>query len=167
MSFKEIQINELIINPVSIFSDGWALLTAGDKNGFNSMTVSWGATGEIWGKPTVFVFVRPQRFTHGFCEKSDYFTVSFFNGKYRKELSFFGSKSGRDCDKFKETGLTAETDGEHVFCSEAEYVFLCKKSAKTVLQPENFYDEAINNCYTDKDYHDVYVGEIVKILAKE
>lgn len=167
MSFKEININELKVNPVTMFSEGWALLTAGDKNSFNAMTVSWGATGEIWGKPSMFVFVRPQRYTHEFCESSDLFSVSCFDGKCRKELSFFGSKSGRDYDKFSETGLTAETDGNHVYCGEAEYVFLCRKTAKTVLQPENFYDEEINNCYKANDYHDIYVGEIVKVLVKE
>lgn len=167
MGFKEISVNELKVNPITMFSDGWALLTAGDKSDFNTMTVSWGAIGEILGKPSMFVFVRPQRYTHDFCEKSEYFTVSCFEGKCRKELSFCGAKSGRDYDKFKETGLTAETDGEHVYCAEAEYVFLCKKSAKTFLTPENFYDEAINGCYSAKDYHDIYVGEIVKILVKE
>ena len=81
MSFREISVNELNINPVTIFSDGWALLTAGSKDSFNAMTVSWGAMGEIWGKPSMFVFVRPQRYTHEFCESSDLFTVSFILGR--------------------------------------------------------------------------------------
>lgn len=167
MSFKEIPVSELNVNPVTMFSEGWALLTAGSRDSYNAMTVSWGATGEIWGKPSMFVFVRPQRYTHDFCEKSDYFTVSCFNGSHRKELSFFGSKSGREFDKFSETGLSAVTDGDFVYCNEAEYIFLCRKTAKTVLQPENFFDQDIDSCYTAKDYHDIYIGEIVKILTKK
>lgn len=167
MAHKEISIKELNVNPVTMFSDGWAILTAGSENDCNGMTVSWGAIGEIWGKAAMFVFVRPQRYTHDFCEKSDYFTVSCFGGKEREALSFFGSKSGRDYDKFRETGLTAKADGDYVYCDEAELVFLCKKSAKTILQPENFYDSAINDCYKANDYHDIYVGEIVKVLVKE
>lgn len=167
MAHKEISIKELNVNPVTMFSDGWAILTAGSENDCNGMTVSWGAIGEIWGKAAMFVFVRPQRYTHDFCEKSDYFTVSCFGGKEREALSFFGSKSGRDCDKFGETGLTAKADGDYVYCDEAELVFLCKKSAKTILQPENFFDSAINDCYKANDYHDIYVGEIVKVLVKE
>ena len=81
MAFKEISIKELNVNPVTMFSDGWAILTAGSENGFNGMTVSWGATGDLWGKAVAFAFVRPQRYTHEFCEKSDYFTLSFFAGK--------------------------------------------------------------------------------------
>lgn len=167
MAHKEISIKELNVNPVTMFSDGWAILTAGSENDCNGMTVSWGAIGEIWGKPAMFVFVRPQRYTHDFCEKSDYFTISCFGGKEREALSFFGSKSGRDYDKFRETGLTAKADGDYVYCDEAELVFLCKKSAKTILQPENFFDKAIDDCYKAKDYHDIYVGEIVKVLVKE
>lgn len=167
MSFKEISINDLKVNPVTMFSEGWALLTAGTKDNFNAMTVSWGAIGEIWGKPSMFVFVRPQRYTHDFCENSNLFTVSCFEGKHKKELSFFGSKSGRYHDKFSETGLSVNSDGDHVYCAEAEFVFLCRKTAKTVLQPENFFDDTINGCYAAKDYHDIYVGEIVKLLVKE
>ena len=105
MTFKEISIDELNINPVTLFSDGWAILTAGNKDSYNGMTVSWGAIGEIWSKPSMFIFVRPQRYTHNFCESSEFFTVSCFNGKKRDELSFFGKKSGWDYHKFKETGL--------------------------------------------------------------
>lgn len=167
MAFKEISINELNINPVTMFSEGWAILTAGSNDSYNGMTVSWGAIGEIWGKASMCVFVRPQRYTHDFCEKSEYFTVSCFDGKHRNELSFFGSKSGRDYDKFKETGLTAESDGDFVYCGEAETVFLCRKTARTILQPEGFYDPTINDCYKDGDFHDIYVGEIVKVLVKK
>ena len=167
MAHKEISTKELNVNPVTMFSDGWAILTAGSENDCNGMTVSWGAIGEIWGKAAMFVFLMPQRYTHDFCEKSDYFTVSCFGGKEREALSFFGSKSGRDCDKFRETGLTAKADGDYIYCDEAELVFLCKKSAKTILQPENFFDGVINDCYKEKDYHDIYVGEIVKVLVKE
>lgn len=167
MTFKEISINELNVNPVTMFSEGWAILTAGNKDSYNGMTVSWGAIGEIWGKASIFVFVRPQRYTHDFCEKNEYFTVSCFEGKNREALSFFGSKSGRDYDKFKETGLTPATEESFVYCQEAETVFLCRKTAKTILQPESFYDKSIDACYKAGDFHDIYVGEIVKILVKK
>lgn len=168
MAFREISVNDLQVNPVTLFSDGWALLTAGNKASFNSMTVSWGAIGEIWGKHSLFVFVRPQRYTDEFMQKSELFTVSCFGGTHRKELGVFGRKSGRDCDKYAETGLTTETDGDAVYCADAEMIFICKKTAKTSLEPQNFYDDTIeDDCYPAKDYHKIYVGEIVKILVRE
>ena len=42
-----------------------AILTAGDKiHGFNSLTVSWGGLGLLWGKSVAFVFVRGSRYTY-------------------------------------------------------------------------------------------------------
>ena len=57
----------------SQFDKKWALLTAGDKENFNTMTVSWGGLGTIWGKPVATVYVRKSRYTHEFMEDNDYF----------------------------------------------------------------------------------------------
>ena len=40
-----------------VFDKDWALLTAGEKGGFNSMTVSWGGFGTLWNKPVATVYV--------------------------------------------------------------------------------------------------------------
>ena len=42
----------------SVFDKKWALLTAGDKDKFNTMTVSWGGLGTLWSKPVATVYVR-------------------------------------------------------------------------------------------------------------
>ena len=62
---KEINIKELSGNFVKMISEDWALLTAGENDCFNTMTVSWGGIGELWGKDVCFVFVRPQRYKIG------------------------------------------------------------------------------------------------------
>ena len=67
------------INPFTLFDSDWSLLTAGDMDSFNSMTVSWGSLGTLWGKPVATVYVKPARYTHGFMEDSDYFTLGFFD----------------------------------------------------------------------------------------
>ena len=33
------------------FDKKWALLTAGTMEKFNTMTISWGGLGTLWGKP--------------------------------------------------------------------------------------------------------------------
>ncbi len=86
--FQETTMRELQASPVKMIAEDWALLTAGDASAFNTMTVSWGGVGELWGKDVVFVFVRPQRYTYEFMEKSEYFTLSFFGGDYKKENRF-------------------------------------------------------------------------------
>lgn len=49
---KEISVEELKLNPSTLIGKEWALLTAGNKDGYNTMTVSWGQMGELWNKPT-------------------------------------------------------------------------------------------------------------------
>lgn len=166
MSFEKISTDELCVNPVRMFSDGWALLSAKNGDKYNSMTVSWGAMGELWGKDVAICFVRPQRYTYGFMENGEYFSLSFFDS-YKKELGVFGHESGRDCDKYAKTGLTPVVDGEFAYCAEAQYVFLCRKIAFEDMDPNGFLDPDIAGCYPANDYHRTYVGEIVGILKRK
>ncbi len=164
---KEINVRDLKDNFVKMISNDWALLTAGTKADFNTMTVSWGGIGELWGKDVCFVFVRPQRYTYEFMEKNDYFSLSFFGGEYKKELGICGSRSGRDIDKIAETGFTPlDFDVAVGFC-QAKVNVVLKKLAYQDMKPEGFLDEDIMNNYANNDFHRVYVGEIVKVLVEE
>lgn len=159
---KEINIRDIKESPVSLISDGWGLVAAGNENGFNMMTVSWGAFGELWNKDAVFVFIRPQRHTFSYTEKEDLFTLSFYPEQYREALTVCGRTSGRDGDKAEKAGLTPLfTDGTVTF-REAKYTLVCRKVAGQYLSPESFIDPAIGDCY-DGDYHKMYVGEILKV----
>lgn len=164
---KEINIKELKENAVSLFDDRWCLITAGNENSWNTMTASWGAMGELWNKDVCFCFIRPQRYTYEFTEREEYFTLSFFGEEQRKALAYCGRNSGRDVDKAKETGLTAKaTDGSISF-EEAEIILVCKKLAFQNIKPEGFVDPTIDKaCYPDKDYHRMYIGEIVRCYVK-
>lgn len=50
MNFKEITPEELNFNPFTKIGKEWMLITAGDANGFNTMTASWGGAGVLWNK---------------------------------------------------------------------------------------------------------------------
>lgn len=166
-NFKEIKASEIKESPVKLFSKDWSLITAGDENGYNTMTASWGGVGELWNKDVCFIFVRPQRYTYEFIEKNEFFTVSFYNEEYKKALSFCGSKSGRDYDKAKETGLTPMfVDGTTTF-EQAKLTVICRKIAYQDMKPDGFIDKSIEKNYAAGDYHRVYVGEIVKVLERE
>ncbi len=95
---ERIEINQLSENFIEAVGKEWMLITAGVLENFNMMTASWGGMGYLWNKPVAFIFVRPERYTYEFIEKSDYFTLSFL-GKLRKVYNICGSKSGRDIDK--------------------------------------------------------------------
>jgi flavin reductase (DIM6/NTAB) family NADH-FMN oxidoreductase RutF len=159
-------IRNLKENPVKIISDDWALLSSGKSDKWNTMTVSWGGIGELWGRDVVFVFVRPQRYTKEFIDSNDYFTLSFFDEKYKDALRICGSKSGRDCNKTALAGLTAVQDGEAVYPEQARLVIVCKKIAVQKMDNAGFIDKSIEENYSKKDYHYTYVGEIIKVLEK-
>ncbi len=163
---KEINIRDIKKSATELISDGWGLVTAGNRENFNTMTVSWGALGEIWGKDAAFVFIRPQRYTFEFIEREEFFTLSFFSEEFRDALKICGSKSGRDTDKIAATGLTPVfTDGTVTF-EQAEYTVVCRKMASQFIDPAGFEDKNIEKNYASGDYHKVYIGEIVKVYAK-
>lgn len=86
------------------------------------MTASWGGVGILWNKPVAFLFIRPDRYTHGFIEENDRLTLSFYGEEYRKALQICGTESGRDTDKVKECGFTP-LKLESVYVAEIESVY--------------------------------------------
>ena len=163
---KELNIRDIKENLVRMIADDWALVSASDGEKWNIMTISWGGVGELWGKDVVFAFIRPQRYTKGFMDKSDYFTVSFFDEQYKDALKICGTKSGRDCDKLSLAGLSAEYDGEAVYPAQARVVIKCRKIAVQQMDNAGFLDESIESNYKAGDYHFIYIGEIEKVLEK-
>ena len=165
---REISPREIDKNAIKLIAEDWALLTAGDADGWNTMTVSWGGIGELWGKDVAFVFVRPQRYTKEFMDSSDYFTLSFFDESYKSALRICGAKSGRDIDKAKETGLEPVFENGTAYLKQANLVLLCKKLYAQDMTPDCFIDKSIiNDNYKANDFHTSYVGEIIKVLKKD
>ena len=145
-----------------------AILTAEDKNSYNSMTIGWGTLGIIWRRPTFTVYVKPERYTYEFIEKSKFFTVSIIDTQNMKGFPVYGTKSGRDVNKEKESGYHIKflDDGGITF-EEAKEVIVCKIMCKTHLKEEDF-DKEIIQLYKDniKGFistkpHAKYIGEII------
>ncbi len=168
MGFKEVKAEELQFNPFTKIGKQWMLVTAGDEEKHNTMTASWGAMGIMWGKNVATVYIRPQRYTKEFVDNGERFTISFYGEEHRQALNICGSKSGRDCDKEKEAGLTPYyTDGTAAF-EEAEMVLVCRKLYSQPMGPEYFTEDWIDGkWYPEKDYHVMYMAEIEKVLVKE
>jgi len=165
--FNEISVYDIQDNPFKLIADDWMLVTAGNLQKFNTMTAAWGTLGELWEKKVAFCFVRPTRHTYGFMENTDIFTLSFFDEKYREILEYCGHHSGRKVDKIAKTGLTPlEWEGKAVYFQQARLVLICKKVYMQDLDPALFLDPVIHDAYPKKDYHRMYVGEIIRCLAK-
>ncbi len=147
-----------------LFDKTWALLTAGERERFNPMTISWGGLGTLWGKPVVTVYVKPIRYTHEFLEQSDYFTVSFYPETFRRALALCGSLSGRDCDKVKRADLTPVFLEHGVTFEGAERTIVCKKLYTQSMELGAMPEEAVAQYYRDEPAHTMFIGEVERIL---
>lgn len=163
--FKKVNIKEVNFNPFTEINDRWMLITPTAEK-VNPMTASWGGFGILWHKNVVYTFIRPTRYTFELMEKTEYFTLSFFDEESRDVLNYCGTKSGYDVDKVKETGLSVIKDDNFIYFDEADTVYCCRKLYFTDLNPSNFLDKEIETFYPKKDYHRMYIGEIIKVLQK-
>ena len=161
--FKEITPYE-VENAMKLIGKDWMLITASNGEKINTMTASWGNMGVLWNKNVCTVYIRPQRYTYEFVEGSDKISLSFFDDKYKDELKYCGTKSGRDCDKLTDTGLTsAIVDGVPIIC-EAKLVIICKKLYADDIKRDKFIVESPLSNYVDGDFHRFYICEIEKVL---
>ena len=167
MKLHPVELERLTPEILHVFGRQPPLLTAGDKTGLNTMTIGWCQLGRLWNLPVCTVYVRPERYTYQFMESHDYFTVSILPEEAKKVTALCGSKSGRDVDKVKECGFTVKTAqcGAPYF-EEASLVLVCRKRFAQALDAGNIPQEIREKWYPEKDYHTLYIGEIVEVLQK-
>lgn len=170
---REIPVSELNFNPFSLIAEDWMLVTAGtQETGYNTMTASWGHLGSIWGhgggKPTAVIYVRPQRYTKEFVDREPVFSLCFFDKSYRSALGYLGSHSGRDGDKVAHVGFTPVFADGTTYFAQAKLVLVCRKLYQAPILESGFVDrDVMEDCYPKRDFHDLYIGEIQKVLIAE
>ena len=84
------------------------LVTSIDSNGKpNIITLAWAGT-VCSEPPTVGLGIRPQRYSYRLIEDSGELVVNIPTKDLLKEADYCGVVSGKNVDKFSETGLTPE-----------------------------------------------------------
>ena len=88
-----------------------ALVTCGTEPGkYNIITVSW--TGTINSEPPMLsISVRRERHSYALIREAGEFVVNLTTREMAGAVDWCGVKSGRDYNKFRETGLTPEPPG--------------------------------------------------------
>ena len=153
------------VDPFTKFDQDWALLTAGSREHFNGMTISWGSLGTIWHKSIITVYVRPDRYTWQFLQDNDVFTVSFYPESCRKALTVMGTLSGRDTDKAAAAGLMPKFLPEGVTFEEAAETFVCRKIYMAPMAYEDVPPEARRIYQNGIQPHYIIMGEVVDRLS--
>lgn len=138
-----------------------AFLTVKAGEALNTMTIGWATLGIAWRKPVMMVMVRNSRHTFSLIEKAADFTVSVPSGDMKKQIAICGTKSGREVDKFKESGLRTAA-GRQVASPIIQVPgihFECRIVYKNAIDPAHL-THAYDALYPEKDYHSLYFGEI-------
>lgn len=156
------------------FDKKFALATAGTIDNFDGCTIGWGSVGSLWGfvrqaKKVATIYVNPRRYTSEYLLKNDYFTVSFFDDKYEKDLMLLGSKSKRDTDKFALTSLTPQDyEGKAVTFKEATLTLVCRKVYWEQFDKDHVDPEIYQHIYGFRNMptHYQFIGEIVDEIGE-
>lgn len=166
MEKKEIALNELHLDGIDL-TNRYILVTAGtlEEGKFNSMTISWGFFGNMWFDPMALIAIRESRYTNEFLEAGEDFTLTILPEKYKSVYGLMGSKSGRNSNKMKESGLTpiASRCVKSPSYEEACFTLECRKVYMGDILKEGILDQKIlERDYADGDYHRIYIGKIVR-----
>ncbi len=121
----------------------------GDKA--NIITVAW--TGTICTNPAmVYISVRPERYSYDLIKNEGYFAINLTTTKLAEATDFCGVRSGRDVDKFKETGLIYEID-EETGCPmivESPVSIICETTEIKELGSHHMFIAMVKAVYIDE-----------------
>jgi flavin reductase (DIM6/NTAB) family NADH-FMN oxidoreductase RutF len=115
----------------------------------NIMNAAWGGIASS-KPPCISVSLREATLSYHNIRQAQAFTVNIPSQKYFKEADFVGLVSGREHDKFKETGLTPEKSSlvNAPIVKEFPYALECNLVKQVEL-----------------GLHTMFIGEIVGIVA--
>ena len=163
-----LKMDKFTINPWKKFHEEWALVTAGKKDNFNTMTVSWGGMGTLFSRPVVTVYIKPARYTHDFVLENDIFTVSFYDEKHRESLTYLGNHSGKDEDKVAKVGFTPKfLENGGITFEQAKTTIVLKKLFTQQLDRNNIPKDIIKTYFSndhERPSHTMFIGEVIDFI---
>ena len=148
---------ELMVTP------GLLLVSVDSKNKPNAMAIAAGSVGPLLKRAIFVIWVRPSRYTYNLIEETGDFTVNVPAKGMEEIVSYCGTVSGRDHDKFKEKGLTAVPSRliKSPVIDECIIHYECKVIQKNDVIPETLSNWMKEEIYPEQDYHRLYFGEVL------
>ena len=117
----------------------------------NMMNAAWGGIASS-NPPCISVSIREATLTFHNIKETEAFTVNIPSEKYVKEADFVGIVTGKEVDKFKKTGLTAEKSKlvNAPIVKEFPYTLECRLIRQV-----------------DLGSHTMFIGEIVGMVSDD
>ena len=168
MAKAKVLFTEHYASVIRVMTSRGVLLGSYDAAGkANLMTIGWGAIGSMWGIPVWMVLVRPSRYTFNCIEHSGCFSVNVPSDDMAMACAVCGSRSGRDTDKIAASGLTVEKAGTVLapIVSACPVTYECQVVHSNDVLPAKLADEILTDRYIDGDYHRIFYGKILNVLA--
>ena len=136
-----------IVNPVPA-----VLVSCGDKpENYNMLTVAW--TGTICSEPAMaYVSIRPERHSYEIIKRTGEFVINLTTEALAEATDWCGVRSGRNFDKFKECGLTADKSAVVAAPSIVESPISIECRVKQIIPLGS---------------HDMFIGEVVNVAVDE
>ena len=168
--WRSVDPMDINMNPVENFAKDWMALAVGGEKSYNSMTIAWGAIGQLWNKPVVIVFVSEDRYTKRLMDRNDCFTVTGFpqSKACRDALLYIGSHSQKDePDKTANAGLHVEfTPSGNPTFAEGCLAIECRKIYSDAFDLDLVPEEIAEGMYSQMGVHSFYIGEIIGAWEK-
>lgn len=127
-----------------------ALVTCGDRpENWNLLTVAW--LGTICTNPPMcYISVRPERHSYPLLKETMQFTINLTTVEMARATDWCGVRSGKDYDKWKETGLTP-IPGDAV-------------SSPTILQSPLSIECRVKSIM-NLGSHDMFIADVINLRA--
>lgn len=137
-----------------------ALVTCGaDREEWNMLTVAW--TGTICSDPAMcYISVRPERHSYPIIRDRMEFTINLTTADMARATDWAGVRSGKNYDKWKETGLTP-IPGEKVASptiEESPLSIECRVKSIVSLGSHDMFIAEVLNVRADDKYIDPETG---------
>lgn len=120
---------------------------------YNLFTVAWAGT-LCTNPPMCYISVRPERHSHGIIKRNMDFALNLTTEEMARATDWCGVRSGRDYDKFAETGLTP-LPGERVkapIVAESPLSIECRVKEIVSLGSHDMFVADVVNVRADKRY---------------
>lgn len=128
------------------------MVSCGTLDKPNIITIAW--CGTLCTSPAMtYISVRPERFSYDIIKESGEFVINLTTEQLAHATDYCGVKSGKNVDKFKETGLTA--------------INSIKVSAPSIEESPVNIECVVKNVIKTGGTHDIFIAEVVSVSVDE